>query len=222
VADRLTSPFDPATGMVEQFIGYFALEQIGLGAYSGRTVPMEAVLGRDRIKRSQLVKQADVVALFGLLPGEFDHEVQQLNFRRYETRCTHESSLSRPMHGLVSARLGDTATALRYFRTTAATDLAESARGTAGGVHIAALGGLWQVAIFGFAGLSWRNGILCVDPKLPASWQRLAFRVRWRGRTIWFCIGRDTVEATLEQGEPLAVTVRRTPMQLVPVRTASA
>jgi len=56
-ANTIVYGFDPRTGLFEQF--------------AGRSVPMDVILGHDRIQRSQVVKQADVVALLGLLPGEF-------------------------------------------------------------------------------------------------------------------------------------------------------
>jgi hypothetical protein len=45
------------------------------------------------------------------------------NFRYYEPRCAHGSSLGTGMHALVAARLGDAAMALNYLRATAASDL---------------------------------------------------------------------------------------------------
>ena len=37
-----------------------------------------------------------------------------------------------------------------------------------GGVHIAALGGVWMMAVLGFAGLSLRPDGIAIDPQLPA------------------------------------------------------
>ena len=97
------------------------------------------------------------------------------NFRFYEPRCGHGSSLSRGMHALVAAQLGEMDLAIRYFQETAATDLADTGDSSAGGVHIAALGGLWQAAVFGFAGLSLRADALGLNPRLPPAWQSLGF-----------------------------------------------
>ena len=94
------------TGLFEQFAGFFGLEEIDLAGYAGRSVPMDVVLGRERTQRSKVIKQADVVALLGLLPEEFPGDSGRTNFRYYEPRCGHGSSLSGAMHGLVAARLG--------------------------------------------------------------------------------------------------------------------
>ena len=141
-ADRMATGFDTRTGLFEQFAGYFTLEDINLADYAGRSVPMDVVLGRQRIQRSQVIKQADVVALLGLLPEEFAGDSGQANFHYYERRCGHGSSLSPAMHALVAARLGYSELALRYFQQSAAIDLTDTHVAIGGGIHIAALGGV--------------------------------------------------------------------------------
>jgi trehalose/maltose hydrolase-like predicted phosphorylase len=113
------------------------------------------------------------------------------------------------MHGLVAARLGDTAAALRFFRQTAAIDLAQTNVGADGGIHIAALGGLWMLAVFGFAGVSLHDAGIAIDPQLPAGWDSLAFRVQWRGRRVKVRIDQkqQTIDAILEAGEPMTLIV---------------
>ncbi len=216
VAETMATGLDPATGLFEQFAGYFALEDIDLANYAGRSVPMDVVLGHERTQKSQVVKQADVVALLGLLPQEFAGDAKAANFRYYEPRCSHGSSLSPAMHGLVAARLGDTEMALRFFRRTEAIDLADTHAATDGGVHIAALGGIWMLAVFGFAGLSLSNDGLAIDPRLPAGWHCLTFRVQWRGRSLRISVdpGKQTVEAIVEAGEPMALFVGGEPNQI--------
>jgi trehalose/maltose hydrolase-like predicted phosphorylase len=71
VANTMATGLDPKTGLFEQFEGFSSLEEIDLAAYACRSVPMDVVLGRERISKSQVVKQADVVALLALLPDEF-------------------------------------------------------------------------------------------------------------------------------------------------------
>jgi trehalose/maltose hydrolase-like predicted phosphorylase len=113
------------------------------------------------------------------------------------------------MHAIVAARLGDTELALRYFHETAATDLSDNGGASAGGVRIAALGGLWLAALFGLAGLSLRADAVALDPRLPPSWRSLGFRVHWRGRLVKVHIepGSSLLAATLEAGEPMALVV---------------
>src|SRR5262249_52726764 len=95
---RIVVGLDPATGIYEQFAGFHGLEPLDLAAYADRTVPIDVVIGRERTQRSQVVKQADVVALMALLPEEFPGAMAETNFRHYEPRCAHGSSLSTGMH----------------------------------------------------------------------------------------------------------------------------
>jgi trehalose/maltose hydrolase-like predicted phosphorylase len=223
VAATMKTGFDPKTGLFEQFSGYLDLEDIDLTKFAGRSVPMDVVLGRERTQHSQVVKQADVVALLGLLPEEFEGDEAAKNFHYYSARCGHGSSLSPAMHGLVAARLGDSATALRFFHQTAAIDLSDTRVGSAGGIHIAALGGIWMLSVLGLAGLSLRSDGIAIDPQLPAEWQRIDFRVQWRGRRLKIIIDRADrrLDATLEAGEPMSLFVGGKPNRLAVSAAAS-
>jgi trehalose/maltose hydrolase-like predicted phosphorylase len=50
---------------------------------------------------------------------------------------------------------------------------------------------------------------MAIDPRLPPGWDSLAFRVQWRGRRLRLSIdqGKQAVEATLEEGEPMTLTI---------------
>ncbi len=209
VADTMATGLDPQTGLFEQFAGFFKLETIDLASYAGRSVPMDVVLGRKRTHSAQVIKQADVVALLVLLPEEFAGEAAAKNFGYYEPRCSHGSSLSAALHGVAAARLGQAEMAMRFFRTTSATDLTDTHAALDGGVHIAALGGMWMMAVLGFAGLTMNESGLGLNPQLPDGWRSLAFGVQWRGRHIQVDIdaSRKTVEATLASGEPMVITL---------------
>jgi len=67
VAARLETGLDPASGLLEEFAGFFQLEQIDLAAYTPRTAAMNVLLGRERIQQCQVIKQADVIMLLALL-----------------------------------------------------------------------------------------------------------------------------------------------------------
>lgn len=200
---------DPDSGLIEQFAGFFQCQPVDLSAYEPREAPMDVLLGRDQLQRSQVIKQGDVVMLLALLWERFSPQARKKNFAYYEPRCGHGSSLSPPIHALVAARLGDPARALRYFRETAAIDLDDSMGNAAGGIHIGALGGLWQATVFGFAGVSLMNDGIAFEPHLPQQWDTLSFPLQWRGRRLRAVIERKplTVRVTLERGRPLVVRV---------------
>jgi trehalose/maltose hydrolase-like predicted phosphorylase len=223
VAERMATGFDRQTGVFEQFAGYFALEDIDLARYADRSMPIDIVLGKERTQQSRLIKQADVVALLGLLPEAFPPGTDAANFRYYEPRCSHGSSLSPAMHGMVAARLGDTELALHYLRQAISIDLGDTNVPTDRGVHIAALGGIWMLVVFGLAGISLRNDSLAIDPRLPAGWHGLSFCLQWRRRSISFRLDRDNqrLEARLVSGETMTLVVSGTVYHLHPDVTLS-
>jgi len=209
VADRLATGADAASGLIEQFAGFFALESVDLRPFLPWTAAPDVVLGTERTRRSQVVKQADVVMLLALLWDRFPPEVREANFRYYEPRTGHGSSLSPAIHALVAARLGDLPLAERFFAQAAGIDLDNTVGTAAGGVHIATLGGLWQAAVLGFAGLQLEPDGLRFDPRLPDRWDALRFPVQWRGRHVRIEIKRTaatlTVNITLVRGAPLSI-----------------
>ncbi len=209
VAVTIATGLDPKTGLYEQFAGFSALEHIDLADYAGRSVPMDVVLGPGRIAASQVVKQADVVALLALLPGEFAGDAGALNFDHYAPLCSHGSSLSRAMHGVAAARLGRSRLALSFMMAASTIDLSDDHAAIDGGVHVASLGGIWMIAVLGFAGVSFHPDCVEVEPCLPTGWSSLAFAVQWRGRTVRLAIDAASrmVRATLEAGEPMTLVV---------------
>jgi trehalose/maltose hydrolase-like predicted phosphorylase len=217
IADNMYTGFDSRTGLFEQFRGYFDLEYIDLAAYEPRTAAMDVLLGHERVQRSQVIKQADVVMLLALLWNRFPAQVREANFRYYEARTGHGSSLSPAVHALVAARLGDTRLAERYFREAASIDLANNMGNAAGGVHMANLGALWQAALLGFAGIRLRPDGLIFAPHIPESWQFLHFSVRWRGGELLVALngesrsldvhlrGKESMSVAVEDGAPVTL-----------------
>ena len=101
--------------------------------------------------------------------------VPNLDF--YEPRCSHGSSLSPTIHAALLARAGRPDQALEPFRLAANIDRADLTGTTAGGVHLATMGGLWQALAYGFAGLRPQGSVLEIDPQLPGVWDALALRL---------------------------------------------
>lgn len=213
IAEKMYTGFNRHTGLFEQFRGYFGLEEIDLAAYEPRTAPMDVLLGRERMQRSQIIKQADMVMLLHLLWDRFPPSVREANFRYYEPRTAHGSSLSPAIHAAVAARLGDVVLAERYFRQAAEIDLANTMGNAAGGVHMATLGGLWQAVTFGFAGMSLTPDGLVFAPRLPPRWRRLKFSVQWRGRDVALTLDREppTIEVRMTGPAPMTISAAEGP-----------
>jgi trehalose/maltose hydrolase-like predicted phosphorylase len=200
VADGLVDNFDPETKLFEQHRGYFDLEYIDLQDLEPRTKSVDAILGWSRLTQSQIIKQADVIMLLFLLGDDYPREVHEANFRFYEPRTTHDSSLSPSFHALAAARFGDLETAKRYFEKAANLDL-DFAHGVtaAGGVHIAALGGMWHALVFGFGGMFVKDEGPRFEPQVPEDWQTLRFQIMWRGSQLRVAATNSTAEVATEE-----------------------
>lgn len=209
--ERLVTGLDPATGLYEQFAGFFALDPYDLATRTDHTLPIDVVIGHERTQASQIVKQADVVALIALQPDAFPGTTADKNFRYYEPRTSHGSSLSPAMHALVAARIGDTTLALRYLHDIAHFDPDPN---SAGGVRIAGLAGVWQAVVMGFGGLDLSGDVPAFDPRLPGQWDALAYRALWRGRVFAVRIADGVVEVELVDGAPTEASIAGTAQAL--------
>jgi trehalose/maltose hydrolase-like predicted phosphorylase len=213
VGERLVTGFDLKTGRFEQFAGFSTLEDVDVASLMASITPpslsVDLVLGPERTRRSQIIKQADLVMLLALLWDTFTPAVRAANFAYYAPRCSQGSSLSPAIHALVAARLGDESAADDYFRAAAEIDERDTRRDTSQGVHIATQGGIWQAVVLGFAGLSPRADGLRLDPHLPARCGALAFAAQWHGRRVRVTLRCETrtMTAVLEQGPSLVIAL---------------
>jgi trehalose/maltose hydrolase-like predicted phosphorylase len=206
-ADAMFTGFHPKLGLFEQFKGYFGKEQVDLQNYEPRTAAMDIILGHDRIQRTNIVKQADVVLASFLLADEMDAEERRTNFHYYEPRTGHGSSLSPSIHALVAARIGDRAVGERYLKQASEIDLNNNMGNAAGGVHAAALGGLWQAMIFGFAGVRTHSQGVSFAPTLLPKWKRVAFPMQWRGRRLRVALQPESVRVAVTESDPLTISM---------------
>lgn len=200
VAMALVTGHDPSTRLIEQFAGYLGLEDIDLGALEPRTAAIDVLLGRERTRKTQVVKQADVVLLCHLLADRLDDKTVAACFDYYEPRCDHASSLSPSIHALVAARLGRADVAERYLDRAAAIDLDDSMGNAALGFHAGNAGGLWQAVVFGVAGVAVRDDGLAFDPRPLPGWESLSFPLTWRGRRAEVTVAPDRLDVQLTDG----------------------
>ena len=196
LADALVDGFDPATGVYEEFAGFFNLDPTLIrDVLPQRPVTADLVLGSGRVQRAQIVKQTDVLMLHHLLPDEVEPGSLAANLDFYEPRTAHGSSLSLGIHAALFARAGRNDQALEALRTAADIDENDVTRTGAGGVHLGAMGSVWQALAYGFGGLRPRGDALALDPHLPASLTGLEIGVQFRGVPVRLRFERDSVVA---------------------------
>ncbi|MGZ4379839.1 MAG: glycosyl hydrolase family 65 protein [Gaiellaceae bacterium] len=197
-ADCIVDGYDSKTGVYEEFAGYYGLEPLLAAELAERPFNADQVVGFQRMKNSQLVKQADVLLLHQLVPDEVAPGSLEANLDYYEPRTSHGSSLSPAMHALLLARVGRLEQAESYLKTAAAFDL-EDRNGTSGaGQHTATQGSVWQALAFGFAGLRPAGDCLEIDPHLPGNWQTLGLTVRFRDARVTLQLEPGRVLASAE------------------------
>jgi hypothetical glycosyl hydrolase len=204
---RLWLPEPRTDGVIPQDDSFMAKPSIDLSRYKAKAGKQTILLdySRAEVNEMQILKQADVVMLNYLLPERFTPQQCVANLAFYEPRTIHDSSLSKAIHGIVTARCGDTEGAYAFWRDGVAIDLGGDPHSSDDGIHAAATGAIWSGVIQGFAGMQIVEGELHLAPKLPAHWRRLAFPLRWRNARMHFAFENEVL--TIDTSSPVTFTL---------------
>ncbi|RLL83326.1 kojibiose phosphorylase [Petrotoga sp. HKA.pet.4.5] len=207
ISEKIFIPKFDDTELIEQFEGYFKLKDYIINEWDKNKMPLwPKGVEINKLDKTQLVKQADVIMLLLLLEDEFDSSTKKLNYDYYEKRTMHKSSLSPSMYSIMGLKVGDHHNAYEYFMKTVMTDLEDNQGNTEFGLHAASTGGSWQSIVYGFGGLSVdESGVLNLNPWIPEKWEKLSFKIYWKGAKITISIFQDKV--ILESTQDLMVKV---------------
>lgn len=137
-AKKLYLPKPDKNGIVEQFDGYFGLEDTTPDVVKGRLLnPKEYWGGGHGVaSQTQVIKQADVVTWLNLFHQEYSKEILQANWNYYEPRTEHGSSLSAGMYAMLACRIDQPDKAYPFFMKSAMADLKGGGKEWAGLVYI--------------------------------------------------------------------------------------
>lgn len=186
VWERLVLPGPGPDGIIPQFDGYSRLKRMDLTPY--KQARQVGTVFRDynltQLGAFQAAKQADVVLLLLLMEERFSDAVKDRNYRFYEERTLHDSSLSKNTHCVLACRLGLYDQAEAFFEGSCNIDLGQEPASSDSGIHAAAMGGIWLCAVWGFGGVGIREGRLHIAPHLHAQWSRLRFPLSWQGMRL--------------------------------------
>ena len=149
-----------------------------------------------------------------LIPDETARDSLRPNLDFYLPRTAHGSSLSPAIYASLLARAGRPDEALTLLRLACRVDLDDLTGTTAGGLHLATMGGVWQAVVFGFAGVRPTGDALLLDPILPSEWERLTIRLCHRGHPIKLSITPNTIEVAC--ATPLRLLVAGTERIITP------
>jgi trehalose/maltose hydrolase-like predicted phosphorylase len=206
LADALIDGYQPDSGVYEQFAGFFELEPLVISEIAPRRpIAADLLLSPERVHQAQVVKQADVLMLHHLVPDELAARSLTANLAFYEPRTAHASTLSPGIHAALLARAGRLAEARAALGLTARIDLDDISGSTAGGVHIAAMGTVWQALVLGFGGARPRGEVLELDPRLAADWELLELRLRFRAAKLRVQVRADAIEVTSDRPTQISV-----------------
>ncbi len=219
LADALVDGYDVDTRIYEQFAGFMGLDDLIIRDLAPRRpIAADLLLGRDRVRAAQVVKQADVLMLHHLVPEEVEPGSLDANLDFYEPRTAHGSSLSPGVHAALLARAGRPAQALEAMRLVSRIDLDDLSATTAAGLHIAAMGSLWQAIVMGFLGVRASADALLVDPRPAREWRRVSAAIRYHGRSV--AIEVEGGRLSITAGGPVPVAVAGTATATVGRREA--
>jgi alpha,alpha-trehalose phosphorylase len=177
-------PFDERLQVHQQSEGFTEHEEWDFANTPPENYPLLLHAPYFQLYRKQVVKQPDLVLAMHLRGDAFTMEQKARNFAYYERLTVRDSSLSDGTEAVVAAEVGHLQLAYDYLVESAMLDLHDLEHNTRDGVHIAALAGAWIALVEGFGGLRLNADTLCFSPRLPRQLERLAFKLRYRGRTL--------------------------------------
>ncbi|MDR2070971.1 MAG: glycoside hydrolase family 65 protein, partial [Treponema sp.] len=125
-------------GVIEQFDGYFKLEDCSLETVRSRLKDPREYWGggNGAASPTRIIKQADVVTMLCLFNDDYPMPVKKANLEFYEGRTEHGSSLSACMYALLACETGDSSRAYPYFIKSAEIDITGQGKHFAGLVYI--------------------------------------------------------------------------------------
>ncbi|ADT83252.1 glycoside hydrolase family 65 protein [Thermococcus barophilus] len=203
IAEKIYIPRQK-NGVFEEFEGYFDLSDYTLDPYGlgEKRLPEEI---RRNLRKTKIIKQADVIAAQYLLKDQFDLETIRKNFDYYIIRTTHASSLSMPPYAIVASWLDYEDLAYDYFMKCAFIDLHNLYGNTQDGFHLATAGGVWQIIFRGLCGIDINNEGVEINPKLPKKWKAVRLRFFFKKALLSLEVRKDSVRVKLLKGEEVKI-----------------
>lgn len=217
-------------GILEQFDGYFQLDELGWDAYRLRY----GAIGRmDRILRAEgkspddykVAKQADALMPFYVLPTRELHRILSSlgyepgsdflarNFAYYIKRTSHGSTLSRLVHAHLANRAGYADISWDLYCKALRSDVADTQGGTTKeGVHAGVMAGTVLLALFSYGGLDINGPVVRITPGLPAGWRSMRFNIGFRGVRYYFEVDQGKVTARADEDAEIEVGAATVPL----------
>jgi alpha,alpha-trehalose phosphorylase len=215
-AEAMHIPYDDHRGIHPQDAQFLDKELWDLEATPANKRPLLLHYHPLVIYRFQVLKQADVVLALYLQGDEFTPEQKLRNFEYYDALTTGDSTLSGVVQSIIAAEVGHHQLSQQYFLSSLYVDLADLHKNTSDGVHVASTGGIWSALVNGYGGMRDWLGSITFDPRLPADWDELSFRVSVKGSRLRVDLAQHEIVFTIETGDTVTVSVRGDEVQVTP------
>lgn len=193
-AENMLILLDQKSGVFEQHEGYFNMPHIDLEAIPIEEFPLYHNWSYDRIYRTDMIKQPDVLMFMFLYNEDFSAESKKINYEYYEPRTIHESSLSPSIHSIFASELQKHKEAFEFFGFATRMDLDNYNRNTSEGLHTTSLAGAWVNIVYGFGGMRSNGELLSFKPSIPSTWESYNFRILYEEAIVKIKVDKLKVE----------------------------
>jgi len=204
-ANMIVIPYDQDRGIHPQTESFLEHDRWDFEHTAPEQYPLLLHFPYFDLYRKQVVKQADLVLAMHVRGDAFTAEQKARNFDYYEGLTVRDSSLSACTQSVLAAEVGHVELAYDYLAEAALMDLDDLEHNTRDGLHIASLAGAWIAVVAGLGGMRDHGSDLRFTPRLPDAINRVAFRLRCRGRRLVVEILAGEARYTLTSGDPVAI-----------------
>ena len=206
--------------IISQFDGYMDLKELNWDYYRnkyGNIHRMDRILKAegDSPDAYKVTKQADTLMLFYLIGVEevcrileklgFDagdkNELLTRNYEYYEKRTSHGSTLSNPVHGVISSDIPGAGNKMVWDRFIEAikTDIFDTQEGSTGqGIHCGMMVETIGIIRRCFAGIDVSGEALELNPHMPEHWNELSCKIYFRNIWYHFAFTKKDVKIKIE------------------------
>lgn len=211
-AEKMIILYDEQSGIFEQHEGFFKLPHVDIEKIPVTDFPLYNHWSYDRIYRNDMIKQPDVLMFLFLYSSAFGLKEKAANYRYYEPRCIHESSLSPSIHSILASEIGEKDDALKFFGFATRLDLDDYNRNTSEGLHTTSISAAWMNIVYGFGGVRTDGKMLKINPTIPDSWEGYAFTILYKDSTLKIDVDRKGYEIRLLEGPSQRICLGEKPV----------
>ena len=188
-------------GIIEQFNGYFNLEDVLPNEVKARKKNDKEYMGGENgvASKTRVIKQADVLAELILLNHDYDKNILIKNYEYYFPYTEHGSSLSASVYSIAASKINKLDDAYYLFRKSSGIDLGTDQKMYAGGIYIggthpASNAGAYLSIVLGFVGLTFDDKGIKIDPHLPTSIKGIRFKLFYKQKQYEINVNENNYE----------------------------